>query len=79
MLNINTRIPSQFCDFTYQGDGTTPRYCLRYRIKRQVKSLWKGLHKLNPTDPLGILYDLAESRNSRWRNPEQDFNLNICL
>src|SRR5664279_2445855 len=37
---------------------------------------WKGLRKLNPNDPLGILYDLTESRNSRWRTPDQNFNLN---
>ena len=37
---------------------------------------WKGLRQLNPNDPLGLLFGLAESRNSRWRTPDQNFNLN---
>ena len=33
---------------------------------------WKGLRKLNPNDPLGLLYSLTGSRNSRWRTPDRN-------
>jgi len=35
---------------------------------------WKGLRKLNCTDPLGVLHDVTGSRNSRWRTPDRNIN-----
>src|SRR5664279_3508826 len=32
-----------------------------------------------PTNPLGILYGLTGTRNSRWRTPNRNFNLNTYI